>query len=364
MLAAALLGVLLLMAPMEEALACSYVEVPIGQTKNTVIARTMELGFGYEKWQVVLHPRDTQGRSLYGPGYGFVSLDGMLKLPGLDEFKFPTDGLNEHGLSISANVLNLSEYEPSAEDNRTISFLKVVTLVLRNATTVNEALSVLGRVRVTNDPPEVAKTLSLHWTIADANGDSVIVEYLKGKLTHQANTVGIMTNDPPFDWQLYNLNNYVNLQMGWPSENNRRIQIDTESAGSVPRVVGHGFNTKGLPGDSSPPSRFVRLFYLRQYARVQEPVVTVEDAIALCQGLMNNVFIIKGTVSRSTSLLGYEYVPWTVLKIPSQNLLIFRTYTDQQWRSINLTRVDFNRSHESVLSLPTGLNIKDVTQEL
>jgi len=56
----------------------------------------------------------------------------------------------------------------------------------------------------------------MHWAMADATGDSVVIEYLDGVLHVNNNTVGVMTNDPDYQWHLYNLNNYVNLSPRWP----------------------------------------------------------------------------------------------------------------------------------------------------
>ena len=43
----------------------------------------------------------------------------------------------------------------------------------------------------------------------DAEGQSIVVEYVKGELRLHNNTkVGVMTNDPTWDWHLQNLNNY------------------------------------------------------------------------------------------------------------------------------------------------------------
>ena len=38
-----------------------------------------------------------------------------------------------------------------------------------------------------------------------------------------------------------------------------------DEAPRVPAPIGHGYNLLGLPGDGSPPSRFVRAFFLRGY---------------------------------------------------------------------------------------------------
>lgn len=118
---------------------------------------------------------------------------------------------------------------------------------------------------------------------------------------------------------------YVNLQASWP---NSDAAIQTSAFGTIPRTTGHGWNLAGLPGDSSPPSRFVRLFYLRQFALLKREL-SVEEGIVVGTGLINNVHIIKGTVAREHVTSGLEYTPFSVIKIPSNRTFLFRSYTSE-----------------------------------
>lgn len=61
---------------------------------------------------------------------------------------------------------------------------------------------------VVSDPIEKAIIGGAHWAIADAFGNSAVVAYLDGKLRHWDNEVGVLTNDPPYDWQVEHLNRY------------------------------------------------------------------------------------------------------------------------------------------------------------
>ena len=79
----------------------------------------------------------------------------------------------------------------------------------------------------------------------------------------------LMTNDPFYPWHVQNLNTYVWIL---PEEgDNKKLRMDTgellSNQGEVPFNFGHGFNTGGMPGDPSPPSRFVRMFFNRQISQ-------------------------------------------------------------------------------------------------
>jgi choloylglycine hydrolase len=89
----------------------------------------------------------------------------------------------------------------------------------------------------------------------------VVVESIGGALRVHVNSVGVATNDPPYDWHETNLNNYANLSPRWPTATD--IEVETE-VGTVPQAGGHGYNLLGIPGDYSPSARFVRLFFLKQ----------------------------------------------------------------------------------------------------
>ena len=89
--------------------------------------------------------------------------------------------------------------------------------------------------------------------------------------------------------------------------------------GQVPKPVGHGLNLGGLPGSSSPPDRFVRSFYLREFASAHAPILSDRDAISLATGILNNVHIVRGTVASGGVLHGdpgFEFTQWSVVKSP------------------------------------------------
>jgi len=348
---------------------CSYVQVPYpgpeGKGTERLTARTMELGATLGTWEVSSYPR-----SVEPTGHGFVGIDLVIASGSPLQKVFPritSEGLNEHGLTVSAHTLSGSVYQmPSATHNSSdmprLSFLRVLSSLLRNAADVPEAIAYLQQTMVVNSPPFAQKLANgVHWGLSDAAGRSVVIEYIEGSMKVHNNTVGVLTNDPPFPWHLYNLNTHVNLRHDWPTSN-EDIRVQTE-VGMVPQAVGHGYNLAGLPGDSSPPARFTRLFYLRQYAQANHPSQSLEDAIVVGTGLVNNVFIIKGTVAGEGGLTGLEYVPYAVIKIPTRGVFMFRSYTDMQWRRVDLNQLDFSVGTSIIsIGLPKGINALNVTR--
>ena len=255
-----------------------------------------------------------------------------------------TDGMNEAGLTVSTQVFTQSvKYmQPSLEASDTnvcfAAFADWILGTFDSVKSLREALlDPIKKVKIVGPqlalvdalPPSVAGLTGLHWSIDDAS-EHIVLEVLDGVIKMHTNTVGVMTNQPDFTWHLRNLNNFVNLRSDWPPSN-PDIQVQTDEVGLVPDTkVGHGFNLLGIPGDYSPPSRFVRLFYLREYAMLHfKPKKRNKDSIALVTGLLNNVFINKGTAPDPTPGEG-EYTQYTVLKIPGARLFFYKDFVGTQ----------------------------------
>lgn len=366
---AAAAGLLALLDP-RGGTACSYVEV---QTPNNtwVIGRTMELSasgggrrlaaasdaVGRSDWYVVVHPR--------GPDVAFTNKYGFVGLDATPWGWVTSDGLNEAGLTISEHTMRSAQYQEWEPGKEIVRIDQFCAWALGRFATIDELAAGLDNTSVVSG--ELASREDfLHWAIADATGASAVLEFVGGKRVLHANAVRVMTNDPEFSWHLNNLNNYVGLTP-LPPTNNADIGIETSEVGVVPQVWSHGFNLLGLPGDFSPASRFVRLFYLRQYAVHAEPVASVDDAIVLATGLINNVFIPRGSVApmkrRASGIHSYELTQFALVKIPAQRRLLFRSYRNMAWREVDLGKVQWNE-RKSVPVEDGTLGIQDVTGRL
>lgn len=271
------------------------------------------------------------------------------------------DVLNEHGLSISEHALRgVASYKPgNATGTRCANDLTAYLAgAFSTVASVREALPALAVLFA--GPGDVSSPGS-QWAIADGSGESIVVDYTDGRLQVFDNSgVGVMTNDPEWPWQVRNLDNYVGLSAGWP-DGGRNISVVTPY-GEVPTPPSHGQNLLGLPGDLSPPSRFVRAFFLRGYALRARPPASLDDALALASGLQNTNFIVTGANARADGERGFDYTQWTTLKVPSRGLYYYRTYEASQWRKIDLARLDFSAA---ATSRPSGaFAAVDVTSEL
>ena len=122
---------------------------------------------------------------------------------------------------------------------------------------VDEVKTALPSIRIIGlDKP--GSTSTVHWRIGDSTGKQAVLEIVDGIPHFYDNPVGILTNSPGFGWQLTNLSNYINLFPGGVAPNAlSNLTLTAFGAGS-------GF--LGLPGDVTPPSRFVRIVFYKATA--------------------------------------------------------------------------------------------------
>lgn len=95
---------------------------------------------------------------------------------------------------------------------------------------------------------------SLHWIISDKE-ENITVEFMKDGLHIYDNPVGVLTNNPPFETQMFLLNQYMGLSASQP---------DNRFSGKVPlELYSRGMGAIGLPGDLSSTSRFARVAFVK-----------------------------------------------------------------------------------------------------
>lgn len=83
--------------------------------------------------------------------------------------------------------------------------------ILGSCATVEEVKAAVGKVHVVAIYPDAS---TVHWRFADASGRQLVLEIIDGEPIFYENELGVLTNSPGFEWQLTNLNNYVNLYPG------------------------------------------------------------------------------------------------------------------------------------------------------
>ena len=320
------------------ALACTDVRL-MAADGSPFSVRTMEFAVDLHS-NAVLVPRGQHVTSPApdGKGLAWTSKYGFVGMNAFGEAA-ATDGLNEKGLGFGALYLpGETEYETvkKGKEARALSNIAFGAWVLGNFATVDEVRAALGDVVVWGEPvPQLGSFAPLHYAITDAGGKSIVIEYVDGKMHVYDNDVGVLTNSPAYPWHIQNLRNYVNLT----AVNAAPIKIGTATYAGT----GQGSGLHGLPGDPTPPSRFVMAAATSYLA---DKPKDAGEALVLAMHLIDRVDIPKGLV-RDYANGGKpegDYTQWTTFRDHANKVYYWRSYQDPAMKAIDLKTVDFSRA--------------------
>lgn len=166
------------------------------------------------------------------------------------------DGFNEKGLAMAGlNFVGSAHYKELMPDRENVASFEFIPWILSQCASVQEAKQRIERINLTNIPfSDQLPPAGLHWILADRN-EAITVESVEEGIRIYPNPVGVLTNEPPFDEQLFQLNNYMHLSSRQP-RNLFSEKLDL-------RPYSRGMGALGLPGDLSSQSRFVRAAFVK-----------------------------------------------------------------------------------------------------
>jgi len=347
-----------LAAGVVDTLACMSFRVT-AKDQNIMIGRTME--FGAESgWKIAVVPRKIPFISPAPGGkdglawenkYGYVAVVGW----GIDTMV--SDGLNEKGLSFGGLW-----YEPdvqwqevkSGEERQALAQTMMGAWILGNFSTVDEVKKAVGEVKIFGYVvPELAMSPPGHGIIYDADGKCIVVEIEDGKVQVYDNPLGILTNAPRFPWHVAYLRQFI----GMSAENPNPLKM----AGMKFIPTGHGAGMIGVPGDLTPPSRFVRLGLTTHFADQPE---NADKNLNVCLHIVNSFAITKGMVTEKTpdGKVLKETTQWASFRDLTNRIFYFQTYENPDLRKIDLKKLDFAGDKVKFIRMDAGSQaITDVT---
>lgn len=172
------------------------------------------------------------------------------------EYPLYFDGVNEAGLGMAGlNFVGNAVYQRAVPGKDNVAQFEFIPWILGKCASVREARVLLERINLTDTPfSKELPPAQLHWLIADRE-EAIVVEAVKEGLRVYEDPVGVLTNNPPFDEQVFNLNNFMHLSSKDP-ENRFSPRLSLE-------VYSRGMGALGLPGDLSSQSRFVRASFVK-----------------------------------------------------------------------------------------------------
>lgn len=315
--------------------ACTGITLVSGDSSR-IVARTIEWGGTFLNSGYSVVPsgyRQTAMAPDGGSGMEFVSRYGYVGLYVMQP-EFVTEGLNEAGLSAGLFYFpGYGKYVEFDASRRACSIpdLQLVSWILSSFSDVDQVREAIDGVDVVALYKEAS---TVHWRVADASGKQIVIEIIGGKVTVSDNTIGVLTNSPDFGWQVTNLNNYVNLYPGTA----KPAVTGTMSLSSF----GAGSGFLGIPGDVTPPSRFVRAAFYQNTAPV---LPSSEETVMQCFHILNNFDIPIGVEFAQGQTP--EGIPsatqWTSVTDMTHLVIYYKTAWNGNIRAIDLKRIDFRK---------------------
>lgn len=301
-----------------------------------ILARTIEWGGSDLNSQYVVVPRGYVQQSYTPEGVNGMEFKAVYGYVGfaVEQKEFIAEGLNEAGLSAGLFYFpsygKYSDYDTLSLDE-CIADLQLVPMILGSCKNIDEVIEKVRSVVVVAIDPRAS---TVHWRFADTSGRQVVLEIIDGQARFYENRLGVLTNSPSFEWQMTNLNNYVNLYAGG---------ADAWSMGETRLApFGAGSGMLGLPGDVTPPSRFVRAAFYQATAPVPEQAL---GAVLQAFQILNNFDIPVGVEFKDRKVPSAipSATQWTSVADLTNGIIYYRTMYNSAIRSIDLKAIDFSR---------------------
>ncbi|NME45121.1 choloylglycine hydrolase [Faecalicoccus pleomorphus] len=234
-------------------------------------------------------------------------------------------GLGMAGLQFSQNAV----YFPYKEDQDNIASFEIIPWILSQCETVHQAWQLLEHVNILDIAFKKSVPNSpLHWIIANKE-QAIVVESVQEGLKVYENPIGVLTNNPPFDFHRLNLTQYLNLTKSYP-ENRFDKSIDLK-----PYAVGMG--ALGLPGDASSVSRFVKTAFLKHNLYSDG---TESDNVQQYFRVLQQVAMVKGTVMTDKDTM--DHTLYSCCINATKGIYYYATYENAAIQKINMHDQDLN----------------------
>lgn len=269
-------------------------------------------------------------------GMAFITPDATGK-----DYPLFYEAINEKGLGMAGlNFTNNAVFHEKAADRDNIAQFELIPWILGQCATIAEAKALISKMNFIDTPfSEQLPPAELHWILADKDS-SIVVESVKDGVHIYDNPTGILTNNPPFNEQLFNLNNYMNLSATTPT--------NTFAPNITLEVYSRGMGGIGLPGDLSSESRFVKAVFTRAHS------LSADDELSS----VSQFFHILHSVDQQYGCcdLGdnkYEYTIYSTCYNLDEGVCYYTSYNNHQISAVNMHKTNLDGTE--LISFPATI---------
>lgn len=296
------------------------------KTKDFYFGRTLDYEFSYgDEVTITPHnfPFHFREQGNLNTHYAII---GMAHI--IDNCPLYYDAINEKGLGMAGlNFVGNAFYREQEEGKDNVAQFEFIPWILSQCATVQEARKFVEKINLLNTPfNEQLPVAQLHWIISDSE-ESITVEAVKEGIKIYENPVGVLTNNPPFDKQMFNLNNYMHLSAKSPENNfSKDLNLETYS---------RGMGAIGLPGDLSSQSRFVRVAFTKMNSISGDGET---ESVSQFFHILNSVDQQRGCCELDNGK--YEITLYTSCCNTNKGIYYYTTYNNHQ-----ITAVDMHKEN-------------------
>ena len=298
------------------------------KTNDFYFGRTLDYEYSYME-EITITPRNYQfkfkEKAVINKHYAII---GMAYVA--EDYPLYYDAINEKGLGIAGlNFVGNAHYNNPMEGKDNIAQFEFIPWILSQCATVKEAKELIEKINLTNIPFNSQLPLAqLHWIIADKD-EAITVEAVKDGIKVYNNPVGVLTNNPPFEQQLFALNNYINLSTKTP-ENKFAENLELNR-------YSRGMGAIGLPGDLSSQSRFVRASFVKMNSVSAEGE---NESVSQFFHILNSVDQQRGCCELEDGK--YEITIYTSCCNATKGIYYYTTYDNHQITAVDMNKEDLN----------------------
>ena len=313
------------------------------KTKDHYFGRNMDYEFSYEE-SVTITPRRypfvfRKVKSLY-EHYAMIGVAYVVK-----DYPLYYEATNEKGLSMAGlNFPDNAVYHAEMEGKENVAPFEFIPWILGQCATVAECKELLARTNLVNIHFSDELLLSpLHWMISDREY-SITVESVKDGLKVYDNPVGVLTNNPPFEMQMFMLNNYMHLTKEYP-QNRFSGELDLHA-------YSRGMGAMGLPGDLSSSSRFVKAAFTKLNSVSGD---SESESISQFFHILTSVEQQRGCVHMGNNQ--YEITIYSSCCNTDKGIYYYTTYENSRICAVDMHKEELNGNKTVAYPLITGQQI-------
>lgn len=300
-------------------------------TKDHYFGRNLDLEISYGE-RVTVTPRhyrwQFQKAGEWKEHYAMIGVAAVV-----DGYPLYFDAVNEKGLGMAGlNFPGNAYYHTEKAGYDNIASFEVIPWILGQCADTKEAEEKIGRLNIVNTSFSAALPPSpLHWMLSDKKR-SLTLESVREGMKRYDNPVGVLTNNPPFDFHLINLNNYMQLTSEEP------VNLFAGELELFP--YSNGMGAIGLPGDLSSASRFVKAAFTKMHA-VSEPAEA--ESVGQFFHILGSVEQQNGCVHKGGGK--YEITRYSSCCNMDRGIYYYTTYDNRQITGVDMYAENLEGEH-------------------